>query len=144
MLEKYPIDFAQLKFGDVFTETDIIRIFQVQPGTSAYEFKCLHLKQLIEERSDFTARISKNMVLVLTPEQASEYNDKEHNRGLQYARRRFKKMTQVEIQNMSIEDARAHALRLHTQTFLQQGIASAKKRIIGTTETTATTVKTID
>jgi len=140
MLEKYPIDFEQLKFGDVFTETDIIRIFQVQPGTPQYEFKCLHLKQLIEERSDFTARISKNMVLVLTPEQASEYNDKEHNRGLQYARRRFRKMVQVDTQNMTLEDERAHTLRLHKQTFLQQAITTAKKRIIGTTETSVKTI----
>jgi hypothetical protein len=109
----YPMDLDSLQKGQLITVKELEFILAVNPQKKeAFEFAVMGLQALIHSRTELTAMIAKDGLRILTDEQASIHNGRERDNAIQKARRRQRKLTQVDVSNLSESRRNAHDISI--------------------------------
>lgn len=135
-VSKYPVDYDTLEQGDVISVDQIEALTQQRFGTIAYSMEAMKLQQRMMDDlrgvgKPWTIKNEKGALVVLTDEQASEYNDQRCRAQIRGFGRSLGRLRDCDNTNMSDDHRRSHERRVesHGRTFAAI-VASRKKRIV--------------
>lgn len=114
---RYPLDFENLKKGDVVPEKKIADILQLPIGSTGYQFGVIELCKTIEREKTrlndpVTCVQRKNQIVLLTDEEASHYNDKYFYSGLKRLKSGLMRLLNVDTNKLSAETTKEHQRRI--------------------------------
>lgn len=115
--KRYPFDFEQLEKGQVIAADAIEPIVKCKRDDKEYALKVLALKEEVERAMrelgrPVTIAMRGADMHVLSDEDASQYNDRHFVRGLRQCGRSLRRMTEVDVGQLSAERRPEHLRRL--------------------------------
>jgi len=117
----FPVDFSILNKGDVFTQIQIERIYNVRYSTNPndYHFRAMSLMQDIEqERPDLLVRIDGLSVRVMTDVEADDITDKRIAQAVRSIGRNAKRRSVINREHFSNDERRVSEVRDRNATAL--------------------------
>lgn len=134
--QKYPLDFDALQKGDVITPEQITEIFGIEPSDrSNYQWSLRSLARTIERQMQrrgrpVTVDIRGYSIHVLTDKEAIRANEDEYQAGWRRMKRRYKKMLEVDVSNLSVEDKKVHARCVEIMSKQTQAAEKVEQRYV--------------
>lgn len=134
----FPIDFDAVKKGDSWTPEELERLTEYSRESPHYAFAVLALKSMIvrecrDRNKNFTVAVVKGCLRVLTDEEAAEYNHQMVRSGIRRSVRSFRRLTHVDVANLSISQKCEHDRRVIVYGRMLQAANSERHKAIRAT-----------
>ena len=132
MVTRFPLDAEALEKGDVITVSALERILKCKEDTKEYAFGLMSLREWIMREKErlgnpVTVSIHGGSLIVHEDESASDYNDKCVESGLNQCKRGFKRLMQVDADNLTPEALAKHDKRLRRHSLMLQGAKMGRR-----------------
>ena len=132
MADRFPLDYDQLHKGSIISIETIEEYCGYEHGTDYYNLSALRLKNLIlqafEDRGDpVTMKSSKGQLIVLTDQEASNYNDKRQRSGMKTIVTSYKRLVNVDAAALEDGDKKTLERRLIISGKVLQGMIAGHK-----------------
>ena len=131
---KFEIDIDVLIKGSVISVAECERVLKLRrdDDVAGYQFGLMQLCDFVQRSlwkvgREWTLKTSQGEILVLTDEQASEYNASQFENGMAKMRRSNKRLRSVDIRNIDESKRNEHDERVSKQGVILQCIKSSRR-----------------
>lgn len=132
--QKYPLDFAALKKGDVISQEKLVEIIGLEPTDPRYRIEVLKLRHHIEftlatQNYWVTIKEDSGNLCILTDGESAVYNDKQFKNNINRALRSYDRLLRVDNNNLTMSEQKRHFRNLETNGKVIQAISSTTKSV---------------
>lgn len=131
---RFPFDYDAMKKGDIIPTSTLQRITGKHPDSADYAFAVLKLKERIEKElrdrsKDWTLRIHKGEIKVLTDPEAATFNHAEQVRARAAMTRRFALSLAVDVTQLDHEQRKQHERNVEVDGKYIQALRDVRKQL---------------